>query len=300
MTLLPPPWTAAFDAELRALAEQVVEGKGPARLRAWQQLLQQTAPHVERWASGHRVLRAVRLTSEDEARAVLVRVVERLQRGQHENLRAFLSRGSVEARVVRGAVDEETQAIERFAAFATLDEEPPDSATATAWMAPPGLEAAPSAPPPAEDDLTQTPLRAWLKGLTDYAVGDHAVARLGRRTSWHTPSDTQLNDKRQVNSDAKPFSETDAGAFRPAITDLLTLREIVSEVSRFMEESVPENQRRALQLRLDDASYAEIALDLGLSRPAEAERLVRAAKERLRVAFRAQRERFGLDAEAVP
>ena len=43
MTLLPPPWTAAFDAELRALAEQVVVGKGPARLCAWQQLLVRAA-----------------------------------------------------------------------------------------------------------------------------------------------------------------------------------------------------------------------------------------------------------------
>ena len=293
MTAPLPPWTAAFDAQLRALAEEVVRGSGPDKLRAWQQLLQRTAPYVERWAASHRVLRAVRLTSEDEARAVLVRVVERLQRGQHENLRAFVSRSSTEARELRGAADEETQAVERFAAFATLDEEEPPGGAA-AWLAPPDAE---SASEPAEDDTTSTPLRAWLKGLTDFAVRDHAVARLGRRTSWHTPSDTQVNDKRQVNSDAKRFSEADEGCHRPPITDLLTLREIVSEVSRFMEANVPEDQRRALQLRLDDASYSEIAQDLGLARPAEAEALVRAAKERLRVAFRNQRERFGLDAE---
>jgi hypothetical protein len=214
----PQPWTAELDAQLRALVEQVVNGRGPARLRAWQELLQVAAPHVERWAAGHPVLRAVRLTSEDEARAVLVRVVERLQRGQHETLRAFLARGSSEDQGLRAAAGPATgdlEALERFAAFATLgdDEEEP----------------------------------------------------------------------------------ADGGAHRPPITDLLTLQRIVGELTRFMDESLPAPQRRALQLRLDDASYPEIARDLGLARPAEAEQLVRAAKERLRVAFRAQRERFGLE-----
>src|SRR5471030_2751841 len=91
-----PAWTQPFDPHLRKLAWQVVQSRGPEQLRAWQKLLQDVAPHVERLAAQHRVLRAVRLTSEDEARAVLVRVVERLQRGQHENLKSFLARGSAE------------------------------------------------------------------------------------------------------------------------------------------------------------------------------------------------------------
>ncbi len=295
-----PPWTASVDTHLRGLVEQVIRERGPARLRAWQMLLQQVAPHVERWAGSHRVLRAVRLTSEDESRAVLVRVVERLQRGQHENLKAFLARGSIEARSLRspsspahasgpvrtpetgeeGPAD--ADAVERFAALSSLEEEDLDLAAQA---------------PPAEgtpDDLTATPLRAWLKGLTDFAVRDHAVARLGRRTSWRTLSDTAVEDRRKMNSDAEPFSESHAGSHRPAITDLLTLRQIVGELSRFIEQSLPAEQQVALRMRLEDASYPEIARALGLARPAEAEQLVRAAKERLRVAFRAERERFGL------
>ena len=279
----------------------MINERGPAHLRAWQMLLQQIAPHIERWAGGHRVLRAVRLTSEDESRAVLVRVVERLQRGQHENLKAFLARGSVEASSLRSSPpplasgplrtpetgddgSDDVLAVERFAALSSLEEDD---------LAPASHAQTPTASGP--DDLIATPLRAWLKGLTDFAVRDHAVARLGRRSSWRMQSDQLLiDDQRKLNSDAEPFSESDAGSHRPAITDLLTLRQIVGELSRFIEASLPEGQQRALRLRLEDASYSEIAQALGLARPAEAEQLVRAAKERLRVAFRSERERFGL------
>jgi hypothetical protein len=115
-----------------------------------------------------------------------------------------------------------------------------------------------------------------------------------------TPSDTGAADKRKLHTDAKPFSEADGGAVRPAMTDLLTLRRIAREIGEFAGQHLPEEQRRALGLRLDDASYAEIARELQLSGAPAAEQLVRAAKERLRARFRGERERFGLDQSAAP
>ncbi len=257
-------WDLSHEQRCRLLVEAVVQGRGPARLKAWQELLRETAPHVERWARGHRLLRLLRLTSEDEPRAVLVRVVERLQRRDYENLRGFLAARS-EPEPLKAQEDS-------IALDVLLD----------------GPEV------PGQDEVTRTPLRAWLKQLTDFAVRDHANARLGKSEALLTPSDTFAADKRKLHTDAKPFSEADGGAARPAMTDLLTLRRIAREIGEFAEQHLPDDQRRALGLRLDDASYAEIARELRLAGAPAAEQLVRAAKERLRARFRGERERFGL------
>ena len=250
--------------------------QGPERLRAWQSLLVAVAPHIETWAARQPSLRALRLTSEDELRAVLVRVVERLQRGQHESLRVFLERrGETPTNADRSRIETgDAELADRFAAVAMaagLCEDEPQC------------------------DVVATPLRAWIKGLVKYAALDHAVARLGRPRSVQTPSDTRVADKRLVNSGAERFCDGDAGSMRPEITDLLTLKRIAGEVRGFIAERLPAEQQRALQLRLDDRSYAEIAAELSLSSASIAEQLVRAAKERLRAEFRGQRERFGLD-----
>lgn len=266
------PWDLAHEHHCRLLVEGVVAGRGPSRLKAWQELLQATAPHVERWARGHRTLRLLRLTSEDEPRAVLVRVVERMQRRDYQNLRSFLAARSESAA-------EALEAQEDTIAVAVLLDGPEV---------------------PGQDEVTRTPLRAWLKQLTDFATRDHASARLGKSEAALTPSDTFAADKRQLNTGAKPFSEADGGALRPAMTDLLTLRRIAREVAGFADEHLPADQRRALALRLDDASYGEIARELQLPGAPAAEQLVRAAKERLRTRFRGERERFGLGADEPP
>jgi DNA-directed RNA polymerase specialized sigma24 family protein len=269
-------WDLRFERHCHELAGGVVGRQGPERLRAWQSLLVAVAPHIETWAARQPSLRALRLTSEDELRAVLVRVVERLQRGQHESLRVFLEeRGEAPATLERIRIETgDADLAHRFSAVALaagLTEDEP------------------------QDDVVSTPLRAWIKGLVKYAALDHAVARLGRPQRAQTPSDTQVLDKRLVNSGAKRFSEGDAGSMRPEITDLLTLKRVAGEIHEFIAERLPAEQQRALQLRLDDRSYVEIAAELSLSSASIAEQLVRAAKERLRAEFRGQRERFGLD-----
>ena len=276
MEAVPVAWDAAFEARCRALVDAVLEQRGAARLLPWQDLLALVGPHLERWAARHPVLRALRLTSEDEARAVLVRVVERLQRDGYRNLRAFVAaRGAGPPPDPAGA---DEAVVKRFAQVASLVDDAE----------------------PARDALEDTPLRAWLKGLSDFAARDHAAARLGRRAALATPSDTGPADKRRVNSNAERFEEGQGGSLRPPITDLLTLKRIVVEVTEFMNRHLPDLQRQALLLRLDDGSYGEIARELELRDPAEAEALVRAAKHRLRTEFRAQRARFGIEDDGAP
>ncbi len=266
-------WDIGFELHGQALVRDVVDRRGPERLKAWQSLLAAVAPHVERWATRNPTLRALRLTSEDEARAVLVKVVERLERGQHQNLRAFLeARGAVLGAAAQA--DEEGRALHRFAAIAV---------------------AAGLCEEDGQDDVQETPLRAWLKGLTGFAAQDHAASRLGRGNSMHTPGDTAPVDKRRVNSDARRITESDVGSVRPPITDLLTLKRIAGEIWSFAEKSFSPELQRALDLRLDDCSYQEIARELRLRSAGEAQQLVRAAKERLRAEFRHQQERFGIE-----
>jgi hypothetical protein len=274
-------WDLPFEQRSQALVRTVVEQRGPDRLKAWQQLLAAVAPHIERWAAQNPTLRALRLTSEDETRSVLVRVVERLQRGQHANLRMFLEARLAVLASGPESGDGDGRAVQRFAAVAVAAGLCEDESAETSLL----------------DDTEQTPLRAWLKGLVAYVAHDHAAARLGRGQHLNTPGDTGPLDKRRMHSDAKRITESDAGWVRPPITDLLTLKRIAAEVQAFVNAKMPVQLKRALELRLDEHGYEEIAAELLLKSATEAEQLVRAAKERLRAEFRHQRERFGLEAD---
>ena len=84
-------WSSETEDQARLLIDAVVAG-GPTRLASWRRLMALIAPHVEAWARGSRLLRRCRLAGEDDARAVMVAVLERLAAGDHANLRAFQAR----------------------------------------------------------------------------------------------------------------------------------------------------------------------------------------------------------------
>jgi DNA-directed RNA polymerase specialized sigma24 family protein len=69
---------------------------------------------------------------------------------------------------------------------------------------------------------------------------------------------------------------------RPPVTAVGTAGELLAYARR----ELPERQRRALELWVSGHTAADIAHGLGLSSAAEAERMVRAAVERLRRQFR--------------
>ena len=72
------------------------------------------------------------------------------------------------------------------------------------------------------------------------------------------------------------------GGERPPVTNRGTAREML----RFAAGSIPADQHRALLLWTESETFADIALALGLPSPTDAERLVRAAIERLRRHYR--------------
>jgi DNA-directed RNA polymerase specialized sigma24 family protein len=73
------------------------------------------------------------------------------------------------------------------------------------------------------------------------------------------------------------------GGERPPVTNRGTARELL----QYAAGSVPPEQLRALTLWTESESFGDIAAALGLGGPTDAERLVRAAIERLRRHYRA-------------
>ena len=97
---------------------------------------------------------------------------------------------------------------------------------------------------------------------------------------------------RRHDSDAsKPGQWVDAGTLppaselrgeRPPVTNRGTARELL----QYAAGAIPEDQQRALEMWTHDESFEDIARALGLAKASEAERVVRAAIERLRRRFR--------------
>lgn len=240
-----PVWDVAFETDAVALVERTVAGDAAA----WRDLLVAVAPRIEQWARGSRVLRRCRLDGEDDARAVMVDVLERLARDRHANLRAFLSRAAL--------ADPPDDLVADVVKLGRLEEE---------------LD-------PERDDTTSTPLRAWLLRLVDFAARDHVRHRLG----WSADADEPT--KRDLHTDAPRIDTGLEPAVRPPMTDRLTMAKLVAEV-RALIDTFPADMQTALALWLDDASFAEIATRLLLPDAGRARALIRAGQARLRDRFR--------------
>ena len=137
-------WDVAFEAECHRLVETVCGTSPPAeRDRAWRRLLARIGEPIEAWAARSPLLRRARLSGEDEARAVLLGVIERLAADDFDNLRAYLSR-----RGPRAGDD-----LDRLVRLGDDDSR--------------------------EDEAAATPLRAWLLTLVKFVERDHVRSRLG-------------------------------------------------------------------------------------------------------------------------
>lgn len=243
-------WNQAFETETCAVVARVVEG-GPGQPAAWRSLMVRIAPHIEAWAKASRVLRRCRLAGEDDCRAVMVDVLERLASSDYANLRTFMAR---RATAVDGPADD---LVAEVVKLGKLDEDSDGE----------------------RDASEGTPLRAWLLRLVDFSARDHVRRRLGWAAEPGEPT------KRDLHTDASPL---DAGAepgTRPPMTDRLTVSKLVAEVREHMA-SFPEDMRTALVLWMDDVDVAEIADRLRLGDAGRARALVRAGQARLRERFR--------------
>lgn len=317
-------WDAAFERACHARVETICGG-GPSagRDRAWQALLADVAPHLERWAEQSPVLRRVGLTGEDEPRAVLVDVIDRLCDRDFANLRSYLARQPLDAEEEGGAA-----AVERLSRLCDVDEAAPTTA--------------------AGDLLTGTPLRGWLLMLTRFAVTEHVKRRFGWRgvSRWsgaltataraasvdallatltakagvidvehdaaaahlvivHRPAQIRVAElerviaahgyevrslppppgKRDVGSGAERLDVAPEAGERPPLSTLLGVRRALAEITAHIAQ-FPAAQQRALQLWLDDHGFDAIAAEMKLGSAREAQALVRAAHARLRDRFR--------------
>jgi len=252
------PWDAAFERECNGAVQGVLDpgASETARQESWRSLLVLIAPRIEGWAERSRVLAHWRLCGPDEARAVMVATLGRLHADGCENLRRYRDR---RAHTEEGA-DPQLDAVARLAGLADGDE-----------------AVSPTAVEPA-DDAEHTPFRAWLLTLMRFVVNDHVRTRLG----WASEAGVT---KRDLGTGADRLSSVPEPAVRPAITDWLTARQMLSDIDR-ATAAFPEPMRAALNLWVEDRSYGEIAAQLRLSGASEAEKLVRAAKARLREKFR--------------
>lgn len=255
-------WDVAFEAHVTGLVVRVCERTllDAERERAWRELLVAIAPHVEGWAQRSRVLRRVGLTSEDEPREVLARVLGRLAEGGFTNLTSFL--GRTPTMVVP---EPELELIDELARLGRLREtDAPASERSTKDA----------------DDVSRTPFRAWLVTLVDYAVKDHVRHRLG----WGTRAAGE-GTKRDLNTNAERLDDAPEVGARPPITDYLAMARLVDEVHAFMA-TFPAPMQGALRLWLDDEAFDAIADRLALDSPEAARALVRAGQARLRERFR--------------
>lgn len=250
-------WTPGFDRDARALVQRVVDGDRAA----WRELMVRIAPRLEGWARGSRVLRRCRLVSDDDARAVMVSVLERLAAADHANLRKFLARSELPA-----APDDLVTAVLRLG---RLDDDADGD----------GARAGEPAEPGGRDDDEATPLRAWLLRLVDYTARDHVRERFGWAAGDGGPS------KRDLHTDARPLADQPEPAARPPMTDRLTVSKLVEEIQEHIR-TFPAQMRDALALWLDEVPAEDIATKLGLGDAGRARALVRAGQARLRERFR--------------
>lgn len=242
-------WNHAFEQEVVALVHRVVEARDQ---KAWRALMVKIAPRLEGWARGNRLLKRCRLSTDDDARAVMVAVLERLAASDYENLKAFLAHTEPAA--------PEDDLVAEVIRLGKLDE---DDSSGTGEP----------------DDDIGTPLRAWLLRLVDFTSRDHVRKRLG----WG-PRDGAPN-KRDLHSDAAPLSDSPEPSARPPMTDRLTVSKLVAEVTQTID-TFPADMATAVRLWLDDVDPGEIAKRLALSDPAKAKALIRAGQARLRERFR--------------
>ncbi len=239
-------WDPGFDSEAAELVGNVVAGDSGA----WRTLMVRIAPSIEGWAKHSRVLRRCRLANDDDARTVMVDVLERLAADEFANLRRFLARTTVDAQ-------DEDDLVAEVVRLGKLEESEADT----------------------RDTSENTPLRGWLLRLVDFAARDHVRRRLG----WVAhPGE---HSKRDLHTDASPLDAAPEASARPPLTDRLTVSRLVAEVRDYMA-TFPTDMREAILLWLDDVDPSDIAARLELADAARARALVRAGQARLRERFR--------------
>jgi DNA-directed RNA polymerase specialized sigma24 family protein len=194
----------------------VVAGDAPA----WHELAAQLEPLLLQLLRRSRTLGPLR-RSVDDCRAVMISVLERLQKDDYRGLRLF---------------------------------EP--------W----------AAANPGKD------FGDWIRTVTINIARDHISSRLGGAARG-----TDEPNKRMLNTLASLLPDGDDYrlAFRPSMTHVQLARELLEYAARTLDPA----QLLALRRWIDGGSFDEIAAELGVATPRDADKLVRAALAKLRRHF---------------
>ena len=233
-------WDVTFDAACVCQVAVVCDDarSRTAREVAWHELLRRIGPEIETWAQRSPILRQARLTSTDDARAVLVLVLERLSTDGFANLRLYQSRRPVPA----GDVDE-------VDALARLGDDDRAAADGCAGA---------------------TPLRAWLRTLTRYVERDHARARLGageRRDKRGVTTDAAPLPTSGVAGERPPI--TDALTMAAVVVEVRAYMDTFPEaMRRALERWLADDDfdAIAIALALPDAARARSLVRAGQAR----------------------------------
>ncbi len=120
----------------------------------------------------------------------------------------------------------------------------------------------------------------WIRIVTANIARDHVSSRLGHAERGE--DEPPLN-KRMLHTLASllPGDEDRRLAFRP----LMTHEQLARELLEYAERALDPAQFEAMRRWMDGTSFAELAAELGLATPRDAEKLVRAALARLRRQF---------------
>ena len=259
-------WDRELDEACAGLVQALLDAETEAeRRRSWQALVVRIAPHIEGWASGSWLLRRWRLDGEDDARAVLVAVLDRLARDDHANLRRFAQRRGL-AGPDRSPELDLVQRASRIA-MSTGTDELAEEVDATA-----------------DQGRGGTPFRAWLLTLVRFCANDHVRRRVG----WADVGEGGPT-KRDFGTDARSLTGAPERSERPPVTDALTIRAFVAEVEAFCED-FPVPMRLAFEGWIEGLDYEAIAARVEADDAAAARKLVRAAQARLRHHFRGRWE----------
>lgn len=316
-------WDAATEQRALRLVQAVcAPGRPPVeRDRAWQALLALLAPHLEGWIARGTVLRRVGLDGEDDVRAVLVDAIARLHDRDCRNLRDFLASEPPDPDELDelGLIDELAQVTGAGEPPPRPTSAAPSASPLRAWLltlcrfvakdhvkrrfgwtsiARAQLTLAGGAPEP-EPRAALVAALSRVPGAIEARWRDDDVVALYRpgavtaatlaevaiARGWALAlASRPLRSKRDLYSGADRLDAVaDVGA-RPPITDLVTAREVLTEVRAFMA-TLPADMRRALELWTADATFDEIGAALGVAATA-ARALVRAGQARLRERFR--------------
>jgi DNA-directed RNA polymerase specialized sigma24 family protein len=284
----PGSWNRTREGAAHALVTEICAAPAgsAAQQRAWTALLRLIGGHIESWTGKNWVLRGAGLGSEDEGRALLIRVFERLRYQNYRNLHRYLDwcerRTPSPPPPPDGSPAEGAAAADDVTTAAEVDEAlagPPADDEGVAELADSGLDD----PDAAGDDVTGTPLRAWVLGLIDMVADEHVRYRVGWR-----------RQRRGLLTDAAPLDaagQVAASAPSP-LTALCGVAEIDSERARvhLALQRLKPRHRRVLQLYCRGLGAADIARALHLGRR-EAENRLEAARRNLKRALQEIEER---------